>query len=106
MSAMRGRNRGATRLPLRRRPADPMQEYDRLPSALRRWLANAQRPWSPHSCRAIWQATLARGGDTQEALGQAGTGSRQRCWPVTAAKRPSLNCTLSFEGLLMYRPCI
>jgi hypothetical protein len=45
-----------------------MQEYDRLPSALRRWLANAQRPWSPHSCRAIWQATLARGGDTQEAL--------------------------------------
>ena len=68
MSAMRGRNRGATRLALRRRRADPMQEYDRLPRALRLWLSNAHRPWSPRSCRAIWQATLAQGGDTQDAL--------------------------------------
>lgn len=32
-----------------------MQAYDALPRDLRRWLAQAALPWSPHSCLAIWK---------------------------------------------------
>ncbi|MCZ0813286.1 MAG: DUF6525 family protein [Pseudomonadota bacterium] len=59
-----------TRLPMRRRRAgDPMAEYDRLPCAARRWLAQAALPWSARSVRRIWQRALERsGGDEQAAL--------------------------------------
>jgi len=42
----------------RRRRADPMRDYDRLPPALRQWLAEAALPWSPASVRRAWVRAL------------------------------------------------
>ena len=56
------RNLGETGLPRRRRARDPMREFDALPPALRRWLAEAALPWSPLSCRRIWARVRAAGG--------------------------------------------
>lgn len=61
------RNHGATTLRRRKRGGDPMRAYDALPPPLRRWLAGASLPWSPASCRRIWQRARARG-DTVEAV--------------------------------------
>lgn len=68
MRSKRNANRGATRLRLRRRSTDPMRDYDALPAPLRRWVAQAARPWSPSSCLAIWRRTLSRGGGPDEAI--------------------------------------
>jgi len=54
------RNLSST-LKRRRRRADPMQAYDALPQPLRGWLAHAALPWSPASCRRIWQKAQAEG---------------------------------------------
>tara|TARA_R110002020_G_scaffold233050_30_gene444833 strand:+ start:1123 stop:1407 length:285 start_codon:yes stop_codon:yes gene_type:complete len=51
----------STDLRRRRRPADPMREYDALPAPLRAWLAQAALPWSPASCRRLWQKARAEG---------------------------------------------
>lgn len=53
----------ASALPRRRR-GDPMAAYDRLPGALRHWLAGASLPWSPASALRIWR----RARDADEAL--------------------------------------
>lgn len=37
-----------------------MRDFDALPETLRRWLAGAVLPWSPTSCRRIWQRSRAR----------------------------------------------
>ena len=59
---MRGRNL-ATTLPCRRR-GQPMARYDRLPTELRRWLAQASLPWSADSALRLWQKALREtGGD-------------------------------------------
>ncbi|MFC3613820.1 DUF6525 family protein [Lutimaribacter marinistellae] len=55
------RNLGDTTLKRRRRAGDPMRTFDDLPPALRRWLAEASMPWSPASCRRIWQQARSRG---------------------------------------------
>ncbi|PYE85982.1 DUF6525 family protein [Pseudoroseicyclus aestuarii] len=55
-------NLGACDLPRRRRSAPPMEAFDRLPPALRRWLAQAALPWSPASARRAWRAALGRTG--------------------------------------------
>jgi len=68
MRSAKGGNRGATRLKLRRRATDPMHDFDALPPPLRRWVAQAARPWSPTSCLAIWRRALGAGGDTEEAI--------------------------------------
>ncbi len=48
---------------LRRRHA-PMAQFDRLPEALRHWLAQAALPWSPQSVLRQWHAALrATGGN-------------------------------------------
>lgn len=53
----------------RTRPArDPMAEFDRLPPALRRWLATAALPWSPASARRAWARAMAKARSPQEAL--------------------------------------
>lgn len=53
----------------RRQQADPMREFDALPSVLRRWLNEAQLPWSPRSARRVWVRALARhGGDAAAAI--------------------------------------
>ena len=61
-------NRGTTTLRRKRRNADPMQAYDRLPAELRGWLASAHLPWSPHSAKRAYTKALARTGDPVQAL--------------------------------------
>ncbi|WP_198670434.1 DUF6525 family protein [Oceanicella sp. SM1341] len=64
----RARNGGNSRLPRRRRSADPMAAYDRLSPELRAWLAAAALPWSPRSARKAWARALAAArGDTAAA---------------------------------------
>lgn len=62
------RNLGATSLRRRKRPGDPMRNYDSLPAPLRHWVAQAVLPWSAASVRKIWASACARGLNTQEAL--------------------------------------
>lgn len=38
-----------------------MRAFDSLPAPLRRWMAEAALPWSPASCRRIWQRARSRG---------------------------------------------
>ncbi len=58
-----------TGLAHRRRQADPMMEYDRLPPAARRWLSQAVLPWSARSVRRLWRKALQEsGGDERVAL--------------------------------------
>ena len=47
-----------TSLGLSRATRDNMADYDRLPPALRRWLANAKLQWSPASARRAWRRAL------------------------------------------------
>lgn len=56
---MRG-NRGQTSLRRRRRNEDPMREYDRLPAALRAWLAGAILPWRPKSVQLAFSRAMER----------------------------------------------
>lgn len=66
---MRRGNLGSAGLPLRRRAADPMADYDRLPPDLRLWLSAAALPWSPRSAeRAFARALARRAGDRAAAL--------------------------------------
>lgn len=44
------------------RVRDPMREFDRLPPALRRWLAEAALPWSARSVRTAWHKALRASG--------------------------------------------
>ncbi|WP_102226775.1 DUF6525 family protein [Acidimangrovimonas sediminis] len=63
-----GANLGSARVRKRRRSADPMAEYDRLPAPLRQWLAGAVLPWSARSAARAWNAALGRvGGDPARA---------------------------------------
>jgi hypothetical protein len=43
----------------RRRRAQPMQAYDRLPDELRHWLHRAALPWSAASVLRLWRRALA-----------------------------------------------
>lgn len=68
---MRCGNLGRTGLRLRRRAADPMADYDRLPADLRLWLAAAALPWSPRSAARAFARALARhGGDRAAAFAE------------------------------------
>lgn len=61
-------NLGATTLRRRRRSVAPMQVYDALPRPLRKWLADAALPWSPVSCKRIWEQARKEGLSADEAL--------------------------------------
>ena len=52
-------------LPARQRCVSAMSDYDRLPGALRGWLARAILPWSVRSVRRIWRKAQ---GNPQTAL--------------------------------------
>lgn len=56
-----------TRLPARTCRA-PMEQFDRLPPDLRRWLAAAALPWSAASALRVWRRTFREGGDAAMAL--------------------------------------
>jgi len=58
----------ASGLPRRRRAEDPMASYDRLPPALRHWLAQAALPWSPRSASALWRRLAAQIGKDPAAI--------------------------------------
>ena len=62
------RNCGTTSLKRRRRAINPMQEYDRLPTELRRWLAAANLPWGAQSVRKAYESAVARTGSKDQAL--------------------------------------
>ena len=64
------RNLGQTNLRKRRRQADPMREFDRLPPQLRTWLAQAALPWRPKSVQRAYQKALARTGDHGSAIAE------------------------------------
>ena len=53
-----------------------MRAFDSLPPVLRRWLTQAALPWSPASCRRIWQAARARGESPDAALARIGAEPR------------------------------
>ncbi|WP_423211788.1 DUF6525 family protein [Paracoccus yeei] len=57
----------ATSLRRRRRPC-PIEQYDRLPPELRRWLAQAALPWSPASALRLWQKFLDEPAANAEAV--------------------------------------
>lgn len=61
-------NLGQTKLRRRRSRAHPMQVYDRLPAPVRRWLAEAQMPWSPEACKRIYTRARRRGETIDEVL--------------------------------------
>ncbi|WP_439104808.1 DUF6525 family protein [Celeribacter marinus] len=54
-------NLGHTTLKKRRRAGNPMATYDALPQPLRLWLAGAALPWSPRSCKRIWDKARSQG---------------------------------------------
>lgn len=59
----------ATSLRQHRRRGRPMDDFDRLPPGLRRWLAGAALPWSPHSALRLWNRLHREtGGDTVAVL--------------------------------------
>ncbi len=68
MPSNKSRNLGATGLKARRRPDDPMQAYDALPSPLRQWLSQATLPWSPTSAKRVWTRARAQGLSVEAAL--------------------------------------
>jgi hypothetical protein len=61
-------NLGSTTLKKRRRVADPMMTYDRLPQPLRSWLARAALPWSPKSFKRIWDKSRSNGLSVDDAI--------------------------------------
>jgi hypothetical protein len=61
-------NLGSTTLKKRRRTADPMMTYDTLPQPLRSWLAAAALPWSPKSCKRIWDKARSNGLSVDDAI--------------------------------------
>ena len=54
-------NLGSTALKRRRRATNPMMTHDTLPQPLRSWLAEAALPWSPKSCKRIWDKARTNG---------------------------------------------
>ena len=66
--ASRPGNLGATSLRRKARSADPMREFDKLPSELRAWLVAAALPWRPQSVRRAFDKAYARTRETQSAL--------------------------------------
>ena len=61
-------NLGSTALKRRRRATDPMMTYDTLPQPLRRWLAEGALPWSPKSCKRIWEKARRNGLSVEDAI--------------------------------------
>lgn len=53
---------------LRQRRAAPMRAFDRLPAALRNWLAQAALPWSVTSALRLWHKAMRETGDESVAI--------------------------------------
>lgn len=84
----------------RRRRSNPMQAYDALPHPLRAWIAQAALPWSPSSCRRIWQKARAKGDSVETILARLDraeqmTLSRDRFALPPPTDRKNANVTMS-----------
>lgn len=91
-------NLGRTSLRKRTRKGDPMRAFDALPPQLRNWLASAALPWSPASCRRIWQRAMAQGEDIGATLArldraEARTLSRDRSSARQSRKATAVTTT-------------
>lgn len=75
--APRNSNLGATRLRRRNRSGNPMQACDAFPRPLRQWLSGAVMPWSPASCRSIWQRARAEGEGVETILARLDAAERR-----------------------------
>ena len=67
-------NLESTTLKKKQRATNPMSIYDTLPQPLRFWISKASLPWSPKSCKRIWDEALRNGlsvNDTTIALTKA-----------------------------------
>ena len=55
-----------------------MEEFDRLPAQLRRWLSNADLPWSPASVRWVYRKALDDTNDARKAPEELDNMQRKR----------------------------
>ena len=62
------RNLGNTYFTKKTLKGDRMEEFDRLPPYLRRWLREAHPPWSPTSVKRVYFKALKTNGDYSTAL--------------------------------------
>lgn len=62
------RNLGNTYFTKKTFKGDRMEEFDRLPPYLRRWLREAHLPWSPTSVKRVYFKALKTTGDYSTAL--------------------------------------
>ena len=62
------RNLGNTHLNKKTLKGGRMEEFDRLPPYLRRWLREAHLPWSPTSVKRVYLKALKTTGDYSTAL--------------------------------------
>jgi hypothetical protein len=54
-----------------------MRTYDDLPQPLRQWLADAALPWSPKSCKRVWDKARRKGLSTEDAITMLGTAEQK-----------------------------
>jgi len=71
-------NLGKTSLRKRVVGGSQMEEFDRLPAQLRRWLSNADLPWSPASVRRVYRKALDDTNDARKALEELDNMQRKR----------------------------
>jgi len=64
------RNLGKTLLKKKTAKGDRMKEFDRLPAYLRRWLRNADLPWSPTSVKRAYLKALRNSGNCNIAIAE------------------------------------
>ena len=63
-------NLGQTKLKKKRTKGDPMHEFDCLPPLLRRWVRDADMPWSPISVKRAYMKALKKTGSSGIALAE------------------------------------
>ena len=63
-------NRGSTSLKRKRRNECPILDYDRLPSELRAWIANAELPWRPKSVLKAYERAYLKTGNRDKAMNE------------------------------------
>ena len=64
------RNLGTISLKKKVSNGDRMEEFDRLPPYLRRWLRDADLPWSPSSVKRAYFKALRSTGDFSSAISE------------------------------------
>ena len=64
------RNLGSISLKKKVSKGDRMEEFDRLPPYLRRWLRDADLPWSPSSVKRAYFKALQSTGDFSSAISE------------------------------------